>query len=331
MRISVVIAAYNDPHIVHCVRSIGQSDKIDCEVIVVDDGSTEIDVAALMVAHSLEARVFTLTENRGPAYARNYGVQQASGDIIFFIDADAQVYPETLARILAHFVGDASIDGVTIAWSDVPLADNFFNKFKAVETNYVINEYWEKSFGSNGSAIRKTIFEAEGGFDEDFKSAHAEDFSLGLRLVAQEYNIVLDRTILMKNAYLDNFFWQGLRKYCLRAFLRAQVMQQTAHKVTTSYNSRKFKIAYALVMSTTALAAASLLFNRELALGGVAVYAAFFALNIGLYRRFFVKYGIGFSVQAVFFHFIYLTSISWSGMAGFGCGLLCNLKFSNNE
>ena len=159
MKISVVIAAYNDPHIVHCVRSIGQSDKIDCEVIVVDDGSTEIDVAALMVAHSLEARVFTLTENRGPAYARNYGVQQASGDIIFFIDADAQVYPETLARILAHFVGDASIDGVTIAWSDVPLADNFFNKFKAVETNYVINEYWEKSFGSNGSAIRKTIWQ----------------------------------------------------------------------------------------------------------------------------------------------------------------------------
>ncbi len=329
MKISVVIAVYNDREVVQCVRSVCASDPVDCEVIVVDDGSSEIDVVNLLAAHHLEARVFTLAENRGPAYARNFGVRQASGDIIFFIDADAEVYPDTLGGILAHFTGDASVDAVTIAWSDTPLVDNFFNKFKAVETNYVINEFWEKSFGSNGSAIKKQVFEAEGGFDEGFKSAHAEDFSLGLRLVAKEYNIVLDRAILMKNAYLNNFFWQGLRKYCLRAFLRAQVMQQTAHKVTTSYNSRKFKIAYALVLSTTALLAASFL-GRELALLGLVVYAAFFALNLGLYRRFFTKYGIAFSLRAVPFHFIYLATVSWSGMAGLGCGMLRNLKILNN-
>jgi glycosyltransferase involved in cell wall biosynthesis len=330
MKISVVIAVYNDLEIVQCVRSIYASDPVvDSEVIVVDDGSSEIDVESLLAGHGLEARVFTLEENRGPAYARNFGVRQASGDIIFFIDADAQVYPNTLSGILAHFIADFSVDAVTIAWSDTPLVDNFFNKFKAVETNYVINEFWEKSFGSNGSAIKKQVFEAEGGFDEGFKSAHAEDFSFGLRLVDKEYNIVLDRAILMKNAYLDNFFWQGLRKYCLRAFLRAQVMQQTAHKVTTSYNSRKFKIAYALVLSTTALLAASFL-GRELAFLGLVVYAAFFALNLGLYRRFFTKYGIAFSVRAVSFHFIYLATVSWSGMAGLGCGMLRNLKILNN-
>jgi glycosyltransferase involved in cell wall biosynthesis len=330
MKISVVIAVYNDLEIVQCVRSIYASDPVvDSEVIVVDDGSSEIDVESLLAGHGLEARVFTLEENRGPAYARNFGVRQASGDIIFFIDADAQVYPNTLSGILAHFIADFSVDAVTIAWSDTPLVDNFFNKFKAVETNYVINEFWEKSFGSNGSAIKKQVFEAEGGFDEGFKSAHAEDFSFGLRLVDKEYNIVLDRAILMKNAYLDNFFWQGLRKYCLRAFLRAQVMQQTAHKVTTSYNSRKFKIAYALVLSTTALLAASFL-GRELAFLGLIVYAAFFALNLGLYRRFFTKYGIAFSVRAVSFHFIYLATVSWSGMAGLGCGMLRNLKILNN-
>ena len=329
MKISIVIAVYNDPEIVACVRSIFESDGFDFDVVVVDDGSTEIDVAGLLAVHYPEARVFTLAENRGPAYARNYGVQQAAGDIVFFIDADAQVYPDTLSSILGHFVNDSTVDAVTIAWSDTPLVDNFFNKFKAVETNYIINQFWEKSFGSNGSAIKKTVFVAEGGFDEDFKSAHAEDFSLGLRLVAKEYNIVLDRSILMKNAYLNNFFWQGLRKYCLRAFLRAQVMQQTTDKVSTSYNSRKFKIAYALVLSTTTLAAASFL-ERDLALLGLVVYAAFFVLNAGLYRRFFAKYGIGFSVQAVCFHFIYLASVSWSGIAGLGCGMLRNLRILNN-
>ena len=324
MKISVVIAVYNDPDVVECVRSLRASEDVDCEIVVVDDGSTRIDVAGLLAAHHLEARVLTLPDNRGPAHARNYGVQQAVWDIIFFIDADAQVYPETLRGIMAHFA-DPGIAAVTIAWSDVPLADNFFNKFKAVETNYIINEYWEQSFGSNGSAIKKAVFAAEGGFDEDFKAAHAEDFYLGLRLVAKNYNIVLDRTILMKNGYLDSFFWRGLRKYCLRAFLRAQVMQRTDGKATTSYNSRKFKIAYALVLSTTLLAAASL-FEGGLALVGGAVYAAFFILNIGLYRRFLAKYGFGFSVRAVLFHFVYLASVSWSGLAGVGCGLYRNFR-----
>ena len=328
MKISVVIAVYNDPDVVECVRSLRASEDVDCEIVVVDDGSTRIDVAGLLAAHHLEARVLTLPENRGPAHARNYGVQQAVGDIIFFIDADAQVYPETLRGIMAHFA-DPGIAGVTIAWSDMPLADNFFNKFKAVETNYIINEYWEQSFGSNGSAIKKAVFAAEGGFDEDFKAAHAEDFYLGLRLVAKNYNIVLDRTILMKNGYLDSFFWRGLRKYCLRAFLRAQVMQRTDGKATTSYNSRKFKIAYALVLSTTLLAAASL-FEGGLALVGGAVYAAFFILNIGLYRRFLAKYGFGFSVRAVLFHFVYLASVSWSGLAGVGCGLYRNFRPINS-
>jgi len=325
MNLSVVIAVYNDPEVVECVRALRASEAVECDIVVVDDGSDQIDVAGLLAAHHLEARVFTLSTNRGPAYARNYGVRQAVGDIVFFIDADAQVYPDTLAAIMAHFAADPAVDGVTIAWSDTPLADNFFNKFKAVETNYIINEYWEKSFGSNGSAIKKSVFEAEGGFDEDFKAAHAEDFYLGLRLVAKDYNIVLDRSILMKNGYLDRFCWGGLRKYCRRAFLRAQVMQRADGKVTTSYNSRKFKIAYALVLSTTLLAAASLV-ETGLALLGGAVYAAFFALNLGLYRRFWAKYGFGFSLRAVFFHFIYLATVSWSGLVGAGCGLLRNIK-----
>ena len=328
MKISVVIAVYNDPNVVECVRSLHASEDIDCEIVVVDDGSTRIDVAGLLVAHHLEARVFTLDENRGPAHARNYGVRQAVGEIVFFIDADAQVYPETLRRIMAHFA-DPRIDGVTIAWSDTPLADNFFNKFKAVETNYIINEYWEQSFGSNGSAIKKAVFAAEGGFDEDFKAAHAEDFCLGLQLVAKNYNIVLDPTILMKNGYIDNFFWRGLRKYCLRAFLRAQVMQRADGKATTSYNSRKFKIVYALVLSITLLTTASLV-EGGLALVGGAVYAVFFVLNIGLYRRFLVKYGFGFSVRAVLFHFVYLAAVSWSGLAGVGCGLYRNLRLINS-
>ncbi|MBT5804042.1 MAG: hypothetical protein HOI20_20835, partial [Gemmatimonadetes bacterium] len=54
------------------------------------------------------------------------------------------------------------------------------------------------------------------------------------------------------------------------------------------------------------------------------------ALNLGLYRRFFTKYGIAFSVRAVSFHFIYLATVSWSGMAGLGCGMLRNLKILNN-
>src|SRR5271169_6252205 len=92
---SLVIPTHNRASVL--VRSMAHLLKLDgikdCEVIVVNDGSTD-DTAAVLEQFGQAApdiiRVFTLT-NGGPARARNHGVRAAKHERILFVDDD--VFP----------------------------------------------------------------------------------------------------------------------------------------------------------------------------------------------------------------------------------------------
>lgn len=314
MKISVIIAVYNDPRLDQCLKSMLKSKGVDFEVIVVDDGSASINIKKITDKYP-KCKLFVFEKNKGPAAARNFGARRATGEIVFFIDSDAQVYLDTLRKIAERFKKDSSLQGLTIIWSDEAIKNNFLNKFKAVESNYMFKQLVATSFGSNGSAIYKKIFLDEDGFDENFKTAHAEDFYLGLKLFGKGYKIVLDKKILMKNSYLDKFFFQGLKKYCKRAFLRAMVLYQIRTRVETSYNSKKFKILYLLSILTFILLILGFMLKPFLWIA-FALYAIFFYLNKKLYLKFYKKYGFIFSIRAVIMHYIYILIVSVSGIIG---------------
>ena len=84
---SVVVCAYNaDATIGACLESLKRLNYPDYEVIVIDDGSTD---ATARIAESNGARVMKL-EHRGLSAARNAGIAAAAGNIVAFIDADAE-------------------------------------------------------------------------------------------------------------------------------------------------------------------------------------------------------------------------------------------------
>lgn len=314
MKISIIIAVYNDPALKQCLESIYKSKNADFEIIVVDDGSTSLNVKKITKEYP-KCKTFVFEKNKGPALARNFGTKQATGDIVFFIDSDAQLYPDTLQKITERFKDDPILQGITIIWSDEPIKTNFFNKFKAIETNYLFTDIYVRSFGSNGSAIYKNLFLKEGGFDENFKSAHAEDFHMGFRFFNRGYNIVLDRNILMKHTYLDNFFFQGFKKYCKRAFLRAIVLRQTKNKIETSYNSNKFKI----MSISPGLVFIFLILSfviKPLIWLALIFYIVFFYLNKKMYSKFYKKYGLIFAIKSIILHYFYILIISISAALG---------------
>lgn len=96
--VSVIIPAYNaQDYISDCLNSVLVQTLSDIEILVVDDGSTDDTlscVQALAVSDS-RIRVFS-QQNQYAGVARNKGISEASGQFLYFLDADDWIEPDAL-------------------------------------------------------------------------------------------------------------------------------------------------------------------------------------------------------------------------------------------
>ena len=85
MRTTAIIAAYNEENtLAEVLSALSHSPLID-EIIVVSDGSTDRTVE---IARSFDVKTIALRENCGKGYAMRVGVDNASNDVLFFVDGD---------------------------------------------------------------------------------------------------------------------------------------------------------------------------------------------------------------------------------------------------
>lgn len=97
MIISVVIPAHNESTTIGAVITAVRSHVPDCEVLVVDDASTD-DTAA--VARNAGARVISHPYNIGNGAAVKTGIRMATGDKIVLMDGDGQHNPADIPKLL---------------------------------------------------------------------------------------------------------------------------------------------------------------------------------------------------------------------------------------
>ena len=112
--IAVLIAARNAERTVgSAVRSALRSSLVT-EVIVVSDGSTDATVQAATAAAGDDARlrILTLSENVGPAEARNRGISVAQAEYIALLDADDEFLPGRLEALVSGRNWDLIADNV---------------------------------------------------------------------------------------------------------------------------------------------------------------------------------------------------------------------------
>lgn len=100
MVLSIVIPVYNvADYLQVCLDSIFANDCSDCEVILVDDGSTD-GVSPLLCDEAAAEHPGLLRvihqENKGPGGARNTGLEAARGEYVFFVDSDDSIAPGSL-------------------------------------------------------------------------------------------------------------------------------------------------------------------------------------------------------------------------------------------
>jgi mycofactocin glycosyltransferase len=101
--VTVIVPVYADPDRLHrCLTPLAGGPR----VIVVDDGSPDPRAIAT-VADEIGARCVRHQRNRGPAAARNTGLEAASTPLVAFLDADCVPPPAFPARLIDHLADPA--------------------------------------------------------------------------------------------------------------------------------------------------------------------------------------------------------------------------------
>src|SRR3989344_1736966 len=211
--ISVVIPVFNGE------TTIGQSLQAvtqqrfhqHIQIIVVDDGSTD---KTADIIKSYPTVKYIYQKNSGPAATRNRGAQEASGDFIFFTDADCLPQPEWVVRMMSRF-SDPQIGVVAgsygIANSQNPLANCIQQEI--LFRHHKLMPDFPKSFGSYNFCARKKVFFEAGGFDPGYRFASGEDNDLSYKILKAGYKIYFERTALV-----DHYHTEDLDRYLREQF-----------------------------------------------------------------------------------------------------------------
>ncbi len=111
IRVSIVMPCYqNAATVKKSIRSIQAQTEGAWELIAVDDGSKDDTLAVLAALAEGEPRMRVIhQENGGVSAARNAGIAAASGEWLFFIDADDYLTDDALAKLLALADDDTDI------------------------------------------------------------------------------------------------------------------------------------------------------------------------------------------------------------------------------
>ena len=181
------------------------------ELIVVDDGSTD---STADIAAARADRVISLPgPPRGPAHARNRGVEAARGEWVAFIDADVVVHRGTLSGFAARIQADPTADAIFGAYDAAPPAPGFLSQYRNLLHHYVhLSSAGDaETFWTGCGAMRRSTVLSAGSFDERrYPRPQIEDIELGYRVRDRGARIVLDPAI--QGAHLKRWtFWGGVR------------------------------------------------------------------------------------------------------------------------
>ena len=170
-----------------------KSDYPNFDVVFVDDGSKDETLARVQAAYGDHPKVKIVTKpNGGKASALNFGIQQASGEILVCIDADTMLAADAVSKMIVLF-SDSNI-GAVAGNVRVGNTRNTLTNWQSIE--YTTSQNFERRAFDYVNAIlvipgaigafRKTALEEINGFTTD---TLAEDCDLTVRLLRANYSI----------------------------------------------------------------------------------------------------------------------------------------------
>jgi glycosyltransferase involved in cell wall biosynthesis len=168
------------------------------EVIVISDGSTDGTDAYLEALCSTMRLQWFPQANRGPAAARNAGIEKAAGEFILFIDDDVVPEPQLLAEHARshHEVGkDVVVLGPLLTPEGFAMAPwvRWEQEMLMKQYRAMLRGDWQataRQFYTGNASLRRSHILAAGGFDEGLR--RAEDVELAYRLADRGLDFVFN-------------------------------------------------------------------------------------------------------------------------------------------
>ncbi len=273
------------------------------EVIVVDDTSTD-ETAAMAAA--MGARVIPSGGRLGPGGARNQAAVLATGELLWFVDADVVAHPDA-ARELRLAFAEPGVTAVFGSYDDQPPAKNFLSQYKnLVHHFYHHRDRSEAStFWAGCGGVRKDAFLAIGGFDVvRYTRPSIEDIELGYRLRAAGGRILLWPAL--QGTHLK--VWRFVNLIHTEVFCRAipwSRLMLTRTGLTDALNVGTAERLRAVLAGIFFAGSAASLLPGVPAWLALALLAAIAAANLDLVRLFYRRKGPLFALGGLLFHQVY--------------------------
>ncbi len=199
-KICVVIPLFNkSAYIARAMNSVLNQSYQNFELIVVDDGST--DNSADIAGSIKDGRIRVIKKaNAGVSSARNCGIQEATSDLVAFLDADDAYKPDFLKRIIRMSRQYPDAGGYAANYEILSKGKKIKTAVRGLRNELTIidiNNYFRMAthgspIWSSAVAIRKRVFDETGAFPVAIKLG--EDLDTWIRVLFM-YPIILDSAV----------------------------------------------------------------------------------------------------------------------------------------
>ena len=230
--VSFLVPAYNaESTIVSSLRSILAQDAggIRCEVIVIDDGSSDSTGALVreFITENLSVSIVLLEgEHRGEAAALNRGLDRASGKYVALVESDVVLASDWLRLCLAALEEDG-VAGAGGYLTDAP-GEPWIARLAAIEVEAKLASQpsYAAHISSANALYHSWAFDRVGRFQESLYNATLDsDFNAGLLCSGYRLRFVREARAGHRYkhsllAYLARFYWYGrFRPHVRQGFL----------------------------------------------------------------------------------------------------------------
>lgn len=151
VKLSLIIPVYNvESYLYKCLCSAINQTLKEIEIIIVNDGSTDLSVDIINNFLAIDNRIiFINQQNQGLSCARNAGIKIATGEFIGFLDSDDSLEP-TFSEKMYTYAKETS--------SDIVMC-NYFKVLEKNLRNTLVRKNVKKTIFTSSEALHKIILD----------------------------------------------------------------------------------------------------------------------------------------------------------------------------